>query len=235
MLSRAVFVLSTASILASAAVVDAQIAYNVPSRWTVGGDFAISQPKGAFAENIPTGYGFDVNGLMKIDPKGWFSLRADGGNIQYGHEHIGLGFFSGVELNLDTNNKISFGSLGVQLQIPEGWFRPYASASYAAVYLSTESCVSNPDQLVEEACRTNQGDWVGATVIGGGVQIPLGTSFSGILGARYHYGGEATYLRRGDIVDNPDGSVTLNVRNSKTDLVLWQIGISYNFPRSIGR
>lgn len=235
MRSTAVFVLSTACLFASAMPADAQYVYNIPSRYTLGGDFVISQPKGAFAENVPTGYGFDVFGLLKIDPKGWISILADGGNVQYGHEHIGLGFFSGVELNLDTNNKISFGSLGLQLQIPDGWFRPYASASYAGVYLSTESCVSNPDNLVEEACRTNHGDWTGAGVFGGGLLIPLGTSFAANLGARYHYGGTGTYLRRGDIIDNPDGSVTLNVRSSKTDLVLWQIGVSYNFPRSTGR
>ena len=66
---------------------------------------------------------------------------------------------------------------------------------------------------------------------GGGVMIPFGKSLGSLnLGARYHYGARATYLREGDIIDNPDGSVTLNVRSSKTDLVLWQIGFTYNIP-----
>jgi hypothetical protein len=219
MLSRAVFVLCTASIFVSAPAANAQI---VPmggpfgSRWTIGGDFAISQPKGAFAENVPTGYGFDAVGLMKLDSKGWFSIRADGGSIRYGHEHIPLGF----------------GTLGVQLQFPDGAIRPYGSASYGAVYLQTESCVSDPDGLVQQECRTNHGDWTSAGVFGGGLSIPFGKSFFALnLGAQYHYGGMGTYLRRGDIIDNPDGSVTLNVRESKTDLVLWQIGFTYNIPR----
>jgi hypothetical protein len=236
---RAVFLLSTACIFASAGAAGAQIVYNTmqfPSRYSLGGDFAIFQPKGEFAENVPNGYGFDLTGLLKMDPKGWFSLRADGGGVRYGHEHIGLGFFGpGIELNLDTNNQIMFGALGLQLQIPDGWFRPYANASYAAVDFKTDSCVSNPDNVIEEQCNTNHGDWTGAGVFGGGLQIPFGKSLGALnLGARYHYGSKATYLRKGDIVDNPDGSVTLNVRSSKTDMVLWQIGFIYNFPRSTG-
>jgi len=236
MQSKAVFLLSTACIFASAETAGAQIVYNTmqfPSRYSLGGDFAIFQPKGAFAENVPNGYGFDVTGLLKIDPKGWFNLRADGGGVRYGHEHIGLGFFGpGIELNLDTNNQIMFGALGLQLQIPDGWFRPYANASYAAVDFKTESCVSNPDNVVQEQCNTNHGDWAPAGVFGGGLLIPFGKSLGALnLGARYHYGSKATYLRKGDIVDNPDGSVTLNLRSSKTDMVLWQIGFTYNFPK----
>ena len=236
MQSKAVFLLSTACIFASAATVGAQVVYNtveIPSRYSVGGDFAIFQPKGAFAENVPNGYGFDATGLMKIDPKGWFSLRADAGGVRYGHEHIGLGFFGpGIELNLDTNNQIAFGALGLQLQIPEGWFRPFANASYAAVNFKTESCVSNPDNLVQEQCNTNHGDWAGAGVFGGGLLIPFGKSLGALnLGARYLYGSKATYLRKGDIVDNPNGGVMLNIRSSKTDMVLWQIGFIYSFPK----
>ena len=236
MQSKAVFLLSTACIFASTTVADAQIVYDAgpfPSRFSVGGDFTISQPKGEFANNVPTGYGFDITGLFKIDPKGWFSIRADGGGVQYGHEHLDAGFIGNgrVALNLDTNNRFAFGALGLQLQIPDGWFRPYASASYAAVNFWTESCVSADDQSIQDTCHTNHGDWTSAGVFGGGLLIPFGKSLGALnLGAKYHYGGTATYLKKGDIVDNPDGSVTLNVRSSKTDLVLWQIGFIYNIP-----
>ena len=237
MLHKAVFLLSTACAFASATVARAQIVYNstpIASRFAVGADFAISQPKGAIAENVPTGYGFDANGLLKLDRKGWFAIRADVGGVRYGHEHIGLGFFgpAGVELDLNTDNRIEFAAIGLQIGFPDGWLRPYANASYSGVHFTTESCVSNPDDLVQEQCNSNHGDWSSAGVFGGGVTIPFGKSFAALnLGARYHYGGTATYLRRGDIIDQPDGSVVLNVRSSKTDLVLWQIGFSYNIPQ----
>lgn len=237
--SKAVFLLSTACLFSSPTIVAAQYgAPEFPSRFTLGADFAISQPKGEFASSeIPTGYGFDATGLMKIDRKGWFNLRADGGSIRYGRERIPLGFLSGrAPLSLNTDNKIGFGSLGLQLQFPDGWLRPYASASYGAVYFYTQSCVSADDNSIEEQCHTNHGDWAGAGIFGGGFLIPFGKSLASLnLGARYHYGAKASYLKKGDITDNPDGTVTLNVRNSKTDLVLWQIGFSYNFPRSTGR
>lgn len=235
MLSKAVILLSTACCLASTSAVGAQVygVPQIPSRFVVGGDFAISQPKGEFAQAaVPTGYGFDLNGMYKLDPKGWFTLRADGGRIQYGHEQFFLGYFNGIPLDLKTDNRIGFGSLGLQLQFPDGPIRPYASASYGAVYFYTQSCVGAEDNSVQEQCNTNHGDWAGAGIYGGGFLIPFGTSFSVNLGARYHYGAKATYLKKGDITDNPDGTVSLNVRSSKTDLVLWQIGVSYAIPRS---
>jgi hypothetical protein len=238
MLFKAVILLSTASFFASASAVGAQIygPPTIPSRFAVGADFAISQPKGEFATaGIPTGYGFDVTGLLKIDPKGWFALRADGGGVRYGHEGGFIGYYGGIPLDLTTDNKIGFGSLGLQLGFPDGPLRPYASASYALVRFYTQSCVSAEDNSVQEQCNTNHGDWAGAGVFGGGFLIPIGTSFSINLGAQYHYGAKASYLKKGDITDNPDGSVTLNVRNSKTDLVLWQIGINFAIPKSTGR
>jgi hypothetical protein len=59
----------------------------------------------------------------------------------------------------------------------------------------------------------------------------VGESGAFNLGARYYYGGRATYLNKGDITDNPDGTITPHPRNSKTDLVLWQLGFSFNIPR----
>lgn len=237
MRSKAVSVLSTAFIFASASAVDAQIS-NVtmlPSRFTFGGDFAISQPKGEFASNVPNGYGFDVTGMFRLDQKGWFNIRADGGGVQYGHEHQSIGFAGSgrVALDLNTNNRIGFGAIGLQVQFPDGWFRPYGNASIAAMDFSTESCLSAPDNSIEPLCHNNHSDWSHAGIFGGGVLIPFGNSIGSLnLGARYHYGARATYLKKGDIIDNPDGTVTLNLRQSKTDLVLWQVGVSFAIPRS---
>ena len=102
MQSKAVFLLSTACFFASAVISDAQINRpQIPSRFTVGADFAVSQPKGEFASNVPTGYGFDFTGLLKLDPKGWFGIRGDVGQVRYGHEHVNLGFFGPQAIELD--------------------------------------------------------------------------------------------------------------------------------------
>lgn len=239
MQSKAVLVLSTAFIFASASAADAQFS-NVtmlPSRFSFGGDLALSQPKGEFANNVPNGYGFDLTGMFRLDPQGYFNLRADLGGVRYGHERQRVGFpISGrVAVDLNTDNQIGFGAFGVQLQIPDGWFRPYANAAVAATYFWTESSISGADNSEPFAQTTNQDDWSHAWIVGGGVMIPFGRSIGALnLGARYHYGASATYLKEGDITDNPNGSINLNPRNSKTDLVLWQLGVSFAIPRSTG-
>jgi hypothetical protein len=239
MQSKAVLVLSTAFIFASVSAANAQLS-NVemlPSRFSFGGDLAISQPKGEFANNVPNGYGFDLTGMFRLDPQGYFNLRADLGGVRYGHERVRVGFpVSGrVAVDLNTDNQIGFGAFGVQLQIPDGWFRPYANAAVAATYFWTESSISGADNSESFLQTTNLDDWSHAWIFGGGVMIPFGRSIGALnLGARYHYGATATYLKEGDITDNPDGSINLNPRRSKTDLVLWQLGVSFTIPRSTG-
>ncbi|MDP9205952.1 MAG: hypothetical protein M3P12_10925 [Gemmatimonadota bacterium] len=239
---RAVSVLTTAFFVASgSSKLDAQIVFNsgsVPSRFSFGGDFVVSQPKGEFANNVPKGYGFDLTGMFKVDPRGYFNIRADLGGVQYGRETQRINFpnTGRVSLDLETDNRIGFGAIGAQLQIPDGWFRPYANAAIASTYLWTESSISGTDNSYEAASTTNYDDWSHAWVFGGGLMIPFGKSMGALnLGARYHYGGHATYLREGDITDNPDGTITLNPRSSKTDLVLWQLGVSFKIPRAARR
>src|SRR6202162_3721441 len=238
MQSKAVLVLSTAFVFASASMVDAQIS-NVtmlPSRFSFGGDFAISQPKGEFANNVPNGYGFDLTGMFKVDPAGYFNIRADVGGVQYGRETQRVNFpnTGRVSLDLETDNRIGFGAIGAQVQIPDGWFRPYATAAIAATYCWTESCLAETDSSYPAASTTNYDDWSHARVFGGGLMIPFGQSMGALnLGVRYHYGAHATYLRKGDITDNLDGTITINPRSSKTDLVLWHLGVSFVIPRTI--
>ena len=235
MRSKAVSVLSTAFICASASTVAAQTNYPVagPSRFTVGGDGVLSQPKGEFAGNVGKGFGFNLNGRFNIDYKGYLSLRADGGGLQYGRERKDVSFFGltgRVDLQLETTNSIAWGSIGPQLMIPEGSFRPYANAAVAFTNFSTSSNLT--DSFGQSlASNQNQSDASHAWIFGGGFQIPVGATGAIDLGARYYYGGRATYLTRGDIIDNPDGSITITPRNSKTDMVLWQLGFSLAIPR----
>lgn len=227
----------------SVTALDAQVfdSRSGPSRFQVGGDFVVAQPKGAFADNIDNGYGFNGTGMLRLDPKGFLNLRADIGGVQYGREELYIPWSEStarIALDLETTNSIAWGAIGGQLQIPDGWFRPYANASIAYTHFSTTSSLTGSDDDYEYASTTNQSDGSRAWIFGGGVVIPFGSKYAlgGLnLGARYYYGGEATYLNEGDIIDNPDGSVTLNRRRSKTDLVLWQLGVSFVLPRSSPR
>lgn len=236
---RAVSVLIAAIVVAFQSTAQAQtgMRIQVPSRFQIGGDVVIAQPKSELATNIGNGYGFDFTGMFRLDPKGYFNLRADGGMVQYGRERQRVPLFpiSGrINVDIETTNQIAWGAIGTQLQIPDGWLRPYANASIAVTDFFTESSLSGSDNSFEPISTQNHGDASSAWIFGGGVNIPFGGKFTNgmlNLGARYYFGGEATYLRRGDILDNPDGTITINPRRSKTDLVLWQVGASLVLPR----
>lgn len=239
MQSKGVSVLSTAFVLIVPAMLHAQVTSSsapVPSRFIVGADGILSQPKGEFAGNVGHGFGFNLDGLYKLDYKGYLSIRADFGGLEYGRERNDASFFGitgRVTLDLETTNSIGWGSIGPQIMIPDGPFRPYANAAIALTDFTTSSSLT--DAFGNELASTqNASDVSHAWVFGSGVQIPFGTTGSLNLGARYYYGGRATYLTRGDITDNPDGSVTLHPRNSKTDMVLWQLGFSLAIPQGNG-
>jgi hypothetical protein len=234
---KAVSVLSTAFVFVLGTSLQAQIlpsSKSGPSRFIVGGNGVMSQPKGEFASNVGHGYGFDLNGLFKIDYRGYLNLRADVGGVQYGRERKDASFFGitgRVTLDLETTNSIAWGAIGPQIMIPDGPFRPYANAAIAYTVFSTTSTLTDPSSGFQYASQDNANDGSHAWIFGSGILIPFGESGAFNLGARYYYGGRATYLNKGDITDNPDGTITLHPRNSKTDLVLWQLGFSFAIPR----
>lgn len=185
---KAVSVLSTASIFACASVVGAQIVLNSasgPSCFSFGGDGVMSQPKGEFASNVGRGWGFGLNGMYRLDYKGYLAIRADAGGVQYGRERVDASFFgiSGrVALDLETTNNIAWGAIGPQIMIPDGPFRPYANAAIAYTDFSTTSSLSDPSGQFQSASTQNAHDGSHAWVFGSGFQIPFGTTGAFNLG-----------------------------------------------------
>jgi hypothetical protein len=208
-----------------------------PSRFTLGGDIVMIQPKADFASNIGRGGGLNATALFRLDEKGYLQLRFDGGGAQYGDEtkRIPLNPITGrVSFKVETSNMIAWAGLGGQLQIPDGPFRPYVNGSVAYTDFSTQSTLKGLDDTFGDLSTTNQHDGSHAWIYGAGVNIPFGRKFTaGMLnfGARYYRGAEASYLKEGDITDNPDGTISFTPRRSKTDMILWQLGASFTIPR----
>ena len=212
-----------------------------PSRFSIVGDLLVAQPKGEFATQLNTnGFGINVGGLFRIDKEGLFSIRGDLGGMQYGSETLHVPYLpitGRVDLDVQTSNNAFWGSIGPQIQVPVGPVQPYMNAAIGFMALVTTTSVRGSDSDYEYASTNNSDDATSAYIFGGGLYIPLGTQKSWKLhvGGRYFYGGDAEYLTEGDIIDNPDGSVTLQPRFSKTDLVTWQVGVSYTFPQRFRR
>lgn len=209
-----------------------------PSRFTLVGDLLVAQPKGEFATQLDTqGFGGNVGGLFRLDQEGIFSIRADVGGMMYGSETLRVPYLpitGRVSLDVETTNSVVWGSIGPQITVPVGVVQPYLNAAVGVMDFITSTSVRGSDSRYDYASTTNQEDATSAWIFGGGVYVPLGTQkqWKLHLGGRYFYGGRATYLKEGDIRDNPDGSVTLFPRRSKTDLITWQAGVSYTFPLS---
>ncbi len=211
-----------------------------PSRFTLVGDLLAAQPKGELATQIDDGYGANIAGLFRVDREGIFSIRGDLGGMQYGSETFRMPYLpitGRISLEVETTNMTAWGSIGPQITVPAGPFQPYLHAAIAVVNFTTSTGVRGDDSEYNYASSNNSSDATTAYIMGGGFYTPFGSSRSWKLhaGGRYFRGGEATYLNEGDIQDNPDGSVTLFPRTSKTDMVTWQIGVAYTFPRSTRR
>ncbi len=213
-----------------------------PSRFTIGGGFVVSQPKGEFAENIGNGFGIDAYGLFRLDPAGVLSLRADLGGSQYGSETLPAGYIYGgrVGVEVETTNSILWAAIGPQLTIPVGRVRPYASAAIGVMNFQTTSSVRGTGNYQGDtfASTENQSDNTHSWIFGGGVYFPFTGRLSMMaidLGAKYFTGGNATYLREGAIRDNPDGTVSIFPSHSKTDQVTWHLGVSYTIPQNVRR
>ena len=212
-----------------------------PSRFTLIGDLLVAQPKGEFATELDTeGFGANVAGLFRLDREGIFSVRGDIGGMQYGSETLFVPYLpitGRVSLDVETSNNAFWGSIGPQITVPAGPIEPYLNAAVGFIALVTTTSVRGSDSEYEYASTNNSDDVTSAWIFGAGVYVPFGRSHSWKLhaGARYFYGGEATYLKEGDIQDNPDGSITLFPRTSKTDQVTWQLGVAFTFPRSLRR
>jgi len=139
-----------------------------------------------------------------------------------------------ILVDVDTSNAIVNLGIGPQFSVPYGPVRPYVHAGFSGLLFRTTSSVSGIRSTDEPiATTTNLSDWTGAWVMGAGLRIPLGGAGSLVdldVGARYHRGGRARYLREGSIIDNPDGSISISPLESRTPFMLYSVGIRIRIP-----
>jgi hypothetical protein len=139
--------------------------------------------------------------------------------------------------DLTTSNNIFLFGIGPELGIVSGAVRLYGNASIGLAYFNTTSSVEGENNIGDPfASSTNFDDLTFAWTAGPGAQLRVwsgpSTSVMIDVGARYHGNGEARYLRKGDIIDNPDGSVELDPQQSETNLWTIQLGVSVEIGQS---
>jgi len=211
-----------------------------PPRGHVGGELLVATPTGEFAENVGTGFGLGFFGRYALDEAGILSLRGDFGFMNYGRETIRICVTQPCRVtgNLTTSNNIAFGGVGPELGVVGGPVRMYVNGAAGFAYFGTTSQVEGSNNSGDPfASSTNFDDLTFAWLAGGGVQLRASSGRHPVsidVGGRYHFNGEAKYLRKGDITDRPDGTVVINPRRSETNLWTFRAGVSVGLRRSAG-
>jgi hypothetical protein len=201
-----------------------------PPRWHIGFAADIGQPVGAFKQQVKNAAGGQAHALLRLDRHGLAALRMQAGWLNYGHESqrscVGTAPHCRVAVNLTTANGILSLALGPQFTMPIGHVRAYG---YGLVGISRFATVSGlggglvPDFV---AADENFGDG-GAVWSGGiGVQVPVHRRASIDLGLGYERHGERSYLIKGGLTDQPDGSLGFDIKRSAASLFAIRLGVT---------
>ena len=201
-------------------------------------------PQGAFSDALGAAGGGMSAGVLYAIPSTPLAVGVEGSAALYGYERrtVPLSLtIPDVRVGVTTSNNLVQGLTVLRLQVPRGGVRPYVDGVAGLTYLFTQTSVGD-DQAYgsgyEPLSSTNYDD--AALTAGGGVGVlvqlyagydddgdPVAVSLDARL--RYLVGGEATYLGRGDIVRYGDGTVGLDVRRSRTDVLVPHLGVAFTF------
>lgn len=199
-------------------------------RWYLGGAIDIGQPIGDLQQQVRNAVGLQAHLLLRLDARGNTALRLQAGWLNYGNEseQTCLAATPGcrVQADVSTSNNIFALGVGPEFSIPLGTTRLYGHGLVGLSRYSTLSTLGGgilPDLV---AADENFGDTGFFFSAGSGIQIALGKQSTLDLGVAYQGHGRREYLTKGDITDNPDGSLTLDVKRSSADLFAIRVGFS---------
>ncbi|MBN4056418.1 outer membrane beta-barrel protein [Rhodothermus sp. AH-315-K08] len=228
-------------ILALAPLLGNPLSASAQTRGQFGFDFSVAIPQGAFAQNVnQPGFGgnFHAGIQLKNSP---FLVGIDAGIQVYGYESRWVPLSNtipDITARVETTNNIAQFHGLLRLQAPEGSVRPYIDGLYGFKYLYTRTSLQ--DDLFDEEVlgSTNFDDFALSYGFGAGIDIrlydgPMGEderqgSVYLSLGARYLLGGEAEFLREGDIERLP-GAIRFTTTRSRVDLFQPRIGVTLAF------
>lgn len=221
-------------------------------RTTIGFAMHVVSPQGPFRQNIDRlGFGGQLSGAYRFD-KTPFSLGAEFAFHNYGIDSREERFSTTIpDLKVVVDN--SYNQMALLLTaraepFVAGSVRPYLEAVWGTNYFYTETSIHNRFSTDDEpiARDTNIDDWAMTWGGGAGIQFKIHETtsevFNGIgedlktvptqvfltFGTRYMFGNEAVYLKKGSVRVN-NGSVTYATSRSKTDMILFQVGVSVKF------
>ncbi len=200
----------------------------------VGGYFTTVSPRGEFSDNVTNnGYGGGGLFLKRIGPSP-ILVGLDVGGVVYGSDsHLEpiSTTIPNLLVKVRTSNNILLAHFLTRIQSRKGGVRPYVDGLIGLKHLFTRTTITSEFDSDPIAGITDLSDSSLSYGIGGGLQIPIVGGESGIMldgNVRYLRGGRAEYLKKGSIRD-VGGVAIFDVLSSRTDVVAFQIGVTFRF------
>jgi hypothetical protein len=239
MIARCLLIAMTLTAHSAHAQVEAPYEATRSSRgiWNVDIGAQAARPIGGFRTNVNAAWGMGAavrHHFRWFEPLG---LRGDVAILNYGNERQRVPVsptINRVMVQMTTSNNIAVASAGPELMLRRGPIQPYVYGFAGYSYFWTQSSVGSDSDGEAFASSTNFGDGGLATGWGGGVSIPLRLRKVRLAidaGGRRTENGTRSYLRRGDIIDQPDGSLQFNSRTTDADFWQFHLGASFSFTR----
>jgi hypothetical protein len=112
------------------------------------------------------------------------------------------------------------------------------NASFGFSYFATTTSLKGQNNVEDFASTTNYSDGTFAWRGGAGLRVRVSngrTPVSLDLGVERHQNGVAEFLTKGDIVDHPDGSITILPNRSEANLMTVRMGVTIGIPHKWDR
>ncbi len=202
--------------------------------------FALGTPQGSFHQSLErNAYGLDMSATYQI-PRSPIHFGIGGVYQNFGWDER-TEFFSPdiqeVRVKVRTTNNMFTPHLIMRFEPEYGVIKPFVEGLVGFNYLYTQSSVVDGWDDDELASTVNHDYYTPSYGIGGGMKFRLYEGydedgdfigFSIIVKAKYMLGGEADYLKEGDLIRTRRG-LDYNLSRSRTDLTTFNVGFVFNF------
>ena len=192
----------------------------------------LARPVGEFQNFVDWGGGIDLYGVVNLSRRGPLGIRFDGSFLIYGHESFRRPLSNTIQrvtVDVDTDNLIASLGVGPQLTLGHGALRPYLYGTVGFSYFATVSSASGTADVGSFASSTNFDDVTAALTAGGGLLLRISRGKHPVsldLSAQKTYHGETTYLRKGSLLESPDGSISFIPIRSEANLMTFRVGVT---------
>jgi len=202
---------------------------------------AVGTPQGDFGQSLDrNSYGADFAFTYQVGRE--IPLHVGVGMMyqNYGWREREAQFVDGVpevDVNVRTTNNLISPQFIMRLEPKIGGFSPFVEGSIGFNYLYTESSIRDTYEHEEIASTVNYDFYTSNMGIGGGAKFLLWEGFDEdgdfwgihlIVKTKFMLGGEAMYLKEGDLIPRGNG-LDYIVTRSRTDLTTFNIGVVFNF------